>query len=107
MGVRIGINGFGRIGRQFLKAVLERHPELEVVAVNDLADPQMNAFLFKHDTNYGNFPGEVSATADAIVIDGHSIKVVQERDPAKLPWRELGIDIVVESTGFFTDATKA
>jgi glyceraldehyde 3-phosphate dehydrogenase len=121
MTARVAINGFGRIGRQFLKAALERHASLDVaarakaiprgaidvVAVNDLADPQMNAFLFKHDTNYGNFPGEVSATADAIMIDGHRIKVVQEKDPAKLPWRELGIDIVVECTGFFTDATKA
>ena len=104
---RIAINGFGRIGRQFLKAVLERHPEIEIVAVNDLADPKMNALLFKHDSNYGAFPGEVSATADAIVVDGRRIKVLQERDPAKLPWKDLGIDIVIESTGFFTDATKA
>ncbi|HUG05107.1 MAG TPA: type I glyceraldehyde-3-phosphate dehydrogenase [Candidatus Limnocylindria bacterium] len=107
MGVRIGINGFGRIGRLFLKAVLERHPELEVVGVNDLTDPQMNAYLFKHDTNYGNFKGDVSATADSLVIDGRRIKVLQERDPAKLPWKALDVDIVIESTGFFTDATKA
>ena len=108
MTVRVAINGFGRIGRQFLKAALERQPDaFEVVAVNDLTDPQMNAFLFKHDTNYGAFQGEVSATADALMIDGHRITVVQEKDPAKLPWRELGVDVVVESTGFFTDATKA
>jgi glyceraldehyde 3-phosphate dehydrogenase len=107
MTARIAINGFGRIGRQFLKAVLERHPELEIVAVNDLADPKMNALLFKHDSNYGTFPGEVSATADAIVVAGRRIKVLQERDPAKLPWKALDIDIVIESTGFFTDATKA
>src|SRR6266508_1861449 len=107
MTTRVAINGFGRIGRQFLKAALERQPDLEIVAVNDLADPQMNAFLFKHDTNYGTFQGEVSATADEIVIDGHHIKVVQEKDPSKLPWRDLRIDIVIESTGFFTDATKA
>ena len=107
MGVRIGINGFGRIGRLFLKAVLERHPDLDIVAVNDLADPKMNAHLFKHDSNYGNFKGDVSATADAIVIDGRSVKVLQDRDPAKLPWKALGVDIVIESTGFFTDATKA
>jgi glyceraldehyde 3-phosphate dehydrogenase len=107
MGVRIGINGFGRIGRLFLKAVLERHPDLDIVAVNDLADPKMNAHLFKHDSNYGNFKGDVSATADAIVINGHSVKVLQDRDPAKLPWKALGVDIVIESTGFFTDATKA
>ncbi len=107
MGARIAINGFGRIGRQFLKAVLERHPDLEVVAINDLADPKMNALLFKHDSNYGTFDGEVSATADAIVVDGRAIKILQERDPAKLPWKDLAIDIVIESTGFFTDATKA
>ncbi|TME89330.1 MAG: type I glyceraldehyde-3-phosphate dehydrogenase [Chloroflexi bacterium] len=107
MGVRIGINGFGRIGRLFLKAVLERHPDLDIVAVNDLADPKMNAHLFKHDSNYGNFKGDVSATADAIVINGHSVKVLQDRDPGKLPWKALAVDIVIESTGFFTDATKA
>jgi glyceraldehyde 3-phosphate dehydrogenase len=108
MAVRVGVNGFGRIGRQFVKAWLERHPKaFEVVAVNDLADPAMNAFLFKHDTNYGKYDGEVSATADTIDIDGHKIKVLQEKDPAKLPWKDLGVDIVIESTGFFTDATKA
>ena len=107
MGVRIGINGFGRIGRLFLKAVLERHPDLDIVAVNDLADPKMNAHLFKHDSNYGNYKGDVSATADAIVIDGRNVKVLQDRDPAKLPWKALNVDIVIESTGFFTDATKA
>ena len=107
MGVRIGINGFGRIGRLFLKAVLERHPDLDIIAVNDLADPKMNAHLFKHDSNYGNYKGEVSATADAIVIDGRNVKVLQDRDPAKLPWKALNVDIVIESTGFFTDATKA
>jgi glyceraldehyde 3-phosphate dehydrogenase len=107
MGARIAINGFGRIGRQFLKAVLERHPDLEIVAVNDLADPAMNALLFKHDTNYGAFKGEVSSTADSLVIDGRTIKVLQERDPAKLPWKSLDVDIVIESTGFFTDGTKA
>ncbi len=104
---RVAINGFGRIGRQSLKALLERHPQIEIVAINDLADPKMNAHLFKHDSNYGKFDGDVHATADEIVIDGRRIKVFQERDPAKLPWKELGIDIVIESTGFFTDATKA
>ncbi len=107
MKARVAINGFGRIGRQFLKASLERHPEIEIVALNDLADPKMNAHLFKHDSNYGKYKGEVSATADSLVIDGRSIKVLQERDPAKLPWKDLNVDIVVESTGFFTDATKA
>lgn len=104
---KVAVNGFGRIGRQFVKAMLERHPEVDIVALNDLVDPQMNAYLFKRDTNYGTYAGEVSATADELVIDGRRIKVLQERDPAKLPWRSLGVDIVVESTGFFTDATKA
>ncbi|HYK98684.1 MAG TPA: type I glyceraldehyde-3-phosphate dehydrogenase [Candidatus Acidoferrales bacterium] len=107
MSARIAINGFGRIGRQFLKAALERHPDLEIVAINDLADPKMNALLFKHDSTYGTFKGDVSATADSILIDGRQIKILQERDPAKLPWKDLDIDIVIESTGFFTDATKA
>jgi glyceraldehyde 3-phosphate dehydrogenase (phosphorylating) len=106
-GARVAINGFGRIGRQFLKAIIERHPEIEIVALNDLADPKMNAHLFKHDSNYGTYPGEVSATADGLAIDGRVIKVLQEKEPGKLPWKELGIDIVIESTGFFTDATKA
>jgi glyceraldehyde 3-phosphate dehydrogenase len=107
MKARVAINGFGRIGRQFLKASLERHPEVEIVALNDLADPKMNAHLFKHDSNYGKYPGDVSATADSLIVDGRTIKVLQERDPAKLPWKALEVDIVVESTGFFTDATKA
>jgi len=104
---KVAINGFGRIGRVYLRAVLERHPDLEIVAVNDLADPQMNAHLFKHDTNYGNFKGQVSATADSLTIDGRRIKVLQEKDPANLPWKALGVDIAIESTGFFTDGTKA
>ena len=104
---RVAINGFGRIGRLFLRASLGRHPDIEVVAVNDLADPKMNAHLFKHDSNYGAYKGEVSATADALVIDGRRIRVLQEKDPAKLPWKELDVDIVVESTGFFTDGQLA
>ena len=104
---KVAINGFGRIGRVYLRAVLERHPDLEIVAVNDLADPAMNAHLFKHDTNYGNFKGEVSATADSLTIDGRRIAVLQEKDPASLPWKALGVDIAIESTGFFTDGTKA
>ena len=108
MTTRIGINGFGRIGRQVLRATMERHPdELEVVAVNDLADPKSNAHLFKYDTNFGRYPGTVEATDGAIVVDGQAIKSVSERDPAKLPWGELGVDIVVESTGFFTNGEKA
>ncbi len=104
---RVAINGFGRIGRLFLRASLGRHPDIEVVAVNDLADPKMNAHLFKHDSNYGAYKGEVSATADALVIDGRRIRVLQEKDPAKLPWKELDVDIVVESTGFFADGQLA
>ena len=104
---KVAINGFGRIGRQFLKAMIERHPNIEIVALNDLADPKMNAHLFKHASNYGKYPGDVEATADALLVDGRRIKVLQERDPAKLPWKDLGVDIVIESTAFFTDATKA
>ena len=108
MTTRIGINGFGRIGRQTLKAMLERHPdELEVVAVNDLADDETNAHLFKYDSTYGRFAGEVHAGDNAIVVDGREIRSFSERDPAALPWGDLGVDIVVESTGIFTDATKA
>ncbi len=107
MTVRVGINGFGRIGRQSLKALIERTPEVEVVAVNDLVDVPTNALLFKHDSTYGAYPGEVSHTDDAIVIDGKVIKVLQFKDPALLPWGDLGVDIVIESTGLFTDAEKA
>ena len=95
MTTRIGINGFGRIGRQTLKAMLERHPdELEVVAVNDLADDATNAHLFKYDSTYGRFAGEVHAGDSAIVVDGHEIRSFSERDPAALPWGDLGVDIV-------------
>jgi glyceraldehyde 3-phosphate dehydrogenase len=107
MTVRVGINGFGRIGRQSLKAILERSPELEVVAVNDIVDVPTNALLFAHDSTYGNFPGTVTHTDDSIVINGKTIKVLQIKDPAQLPWKDLGVDIVIESTGIFTDATKA
>jgi glyceraldehyde 3-phosphate dehydrogenase len=107
MTVRVGINGFGRIGRQSLKALIERAPEVEVVAVNDLVDVKTNALLFKHDSTYGAYPGEVGHTDDAIVIDGKAVKVLQVKDPATLPWADLGVDIVLESTGLFTDAEKA
>ncbi|HYO42528.1 MAG TPA: type I glyceraldehyde-3-phosphate dehydrogenase [Candidatus Limnocylindrales bacterium] len=107
MTVRVGINGFGRIGRQSLKALIERSPEVEVVAVNDLVDVKTNALLFKHDSTYGAYPGEVSHTDDSIVIDGKTVKVLQVKDPATLPWGDLGVDIVLESTGLFTDAEKA
>ena len=107
MTVRVGINGFGRIGRQSLKAILERAPDLEVVAVNDLVDTSMNALLFKHDSTYGAYPGSVEHTDDALIIDGREIKVLQVKDPAALPWDDLGVELVLESTGLFTDAEKA
>jgi len=107
MSVRVGINGFGRIGRQSLKAILERAPELEVVAINDLVETSLNALLFKHDSTYGAYPGIVDHTDDALIIDGREIKVLKEKDPATLPWGDLGVDVVLESTGIFTDAEKA
>jgi glyceraldehyde 3-phosphate dehydrogenase len=107
MSVRVGINGFGRIGRQSLKAILERAPEVEVVAVNDLVDTSLNALLFKHDSTYGAYPGTVDHTDDSLIIDGREIKVLKEKDPAALPWGDLGVDLVLESTGIFTDADKA
>jgi glyceraldehyde 3-phosphate dehydrogenase len=105
--MRIGINGFGRIGRNFTKALLERHPNVEIAAVNDLTSAAECAHLFKYDSNYGTFDGAVSSSADGITIDGREIKVIAERDPGKLPWKALGVDVVVESTGIFTDAVKA
>jgi glyceraldehyde 3-phosphate dehydrogenase len=107
MATRVGINGFGRIGRQSLKALIERAPDIEVVAVNDLVDAEMNALLFKRDSTYGTYPGDVRAGDSSIIIDGHEIKILAERDPANLPWGDLGVDIVLESTGIFTDAAKA
>jgi glyceraldehyde 3-phosphate dehydrogenase len=108
MALRVGINGFGRIGRQSMKAMLERHPQdIEVVAINDLTDTHTNAHLLKYDSTYGRFPGEVEATEDSLIVNGHKIKVLAQRDPAQIPWGDLGIQLVIESTGFFTDASKA
>jgi glyceraldehyde 3-phosphate dehydrogenase len=107
MAVRVAINGFGRIGRQSLKAILEREIPVDVVAVNDLADASMNAHLFKHDSTYGAYRGVVEHTDDAVIVDGRAIKVLAEPDPTKLPWAELGVDIVLESTGKFRDPGKA
>jgi glyceraldehyde 3-phosphate dehydrogenase len=108
MATKVGINGFGRIGRQILKAVVENYKgKLEVVALNDLTDTKTNAHLFRYDSNYGAYQGKVEATEDSIVIDGNKVKVISERDPGKIPWSEYGIDIVVESTGLFTKAEKA
>ena len=107
MKIQVGINGFGRIGRQTLKAIHERHgDELQVVAVNDLYDTKTNAHLFKYDSNYGIYEGTVDIKGNDLVIDGETIKVFAERDPGNLPWADLGVDIVVESTGVFRDATS-
>jgi glyceraldehyde 3-phosphate dehydrogenase len=107
MTARVGINGFGRIGRQSLRALIERSPDVEVVAVNDLVDAGMNALLFKHDSTYGAYPGTVEHTDDALIVDGREIRVLKESDPAALPWGELGVDIVLESTGKFRDTGKS
>jgi len=107
MTVRVGINGFGRIGRQSLKALIERTPDVEVVAVNDLVDTSLNALLFKHDSTYGAYPGTVEHKDDALIVDGREIKVFKEADPAGLPWGDLGVDIVLESTGKFRDPGKS
>lgn len=106
MSVKVGINGFGRIGRLALKAGL-KNKDLEFVAVNDLTDAKTLAHLFKYDSTFGVYPGTVAAKEGAIVIDGKEIKVTAEKDPSKLPWKQLGVDIVIESTGHFTDAEKA
>ena len=104
MTTRVGINGFGRIGRQVLKAINELHPgSLEVVAVNDLFDAETNAHLFKYDSNYGRYEGTVEVKDGNLVVDGKEIKVLSERNPYDLPWKDLGVDIVVESTGIFRD----
>ncbi len=108
MVTRIGINGFGRIGRLVLRANQERNEgKVEVAAVNDLTDAETNAHLLKWDTSYGGYPGKVEANNGDLVVDGRAIKVFSERDPAAIPWGEMGVDLVVESTGIFTDAEKA
>ncbi|MFN8617453.1 MAG: type I glyceraldehyde-3-phosphate dehydrogenase [Dehalococcoidia bacterium] len=108
MATKVGINGFGRIGRQVLKAITDRYPgKLEVVAINDLVATDVNANLLKYDSNYGRWNKDVRAESDAIVVDGRAIKVFAERDPGAIPWGSAGVDIVIESTGLFTDATKA
>jgi glyceraldehyde 3-phosphate dehydrogenase len=108
MATRIGINGFGRVGRLTFRALNQYHRDnLEVVAINDLTNTKTNAHLLKWDSSYGAYPGEVQSSQDSIVVDGKQIKVFSERDPANIPWGNLGADIVIESTGAFTDATKA
>jgi glyceraldehyde 3-phosphate dehydrogenase len=106
--VKVGINGFGRIGRQALKNILRVHGDsLDVVAINDLLDTKTNAHLFKYDSTYGMHAGTVEARESSLVIDGEEIAITAERDPANIPWKKYGVDVVVESTGFFTDAKKA
>ena len=107
MTTRVGINGFGRIGRNFFRAALEQGADIEVVAVNDLTDNKTLAHLLKYDSITGRFQGEVSYDDEGIVVDGKHIKVLAQRNPADLPWGELGVEVVVESTGFFTDGEKA
>jgi len=108
MAVKLGINGFGRIGRQVTKALFEKYGDkFELVAVNDLGDVKTNAHMFKYDSNYGVYPGAVKVDGGDIVIDDHRVKVLSERDPSKLPWGDLGVDIVIESTGLFTAREKA
>ncbi len=108
MATKIGINGFGRIGRQVFKAILDRHSsDLEVVAINDLADSKTNAHLLKYDTNYGRFPGTVEVSNGNLVVNERAVRVFSERDPAQIPWGEVGAEMVIESTGIFTQAERA
>ncbi len=108
MTTKIGINGFGRIGRLTLRALNAcQGDKLEVAAINDLTDTKTNAHLLKWDSTYGPYPGEVKATEDSIIVDGREVKVLSERDPGNIPWQDCGVNIVIESTGLFTDATKA
>src|SRR5947209_8837074 len=107
MAVRVGINGFGRIGRNVFRAAYERGADIEWLAVNDLVDPKTIAHLLKYDSNYGPFPGTVEATRTGLRVDGNEIRVLAERDPGALPWEELGAEVVIESTGLFTDRENA
>jgi glyceraldehyde 3-phosphate dehydrogenase len=108
MTTKIGINGFGRVGRQALRIIREKYPDkLEVAAINDLFDAATNAHLFEYDTNYGTYHGSVEAQGNDLMVDGRAIRVLAERDPAKLPWRDLGVQVVIESTGVFTEGPKA
>ena len=106
--IKVGINGFGRIGRQVLKAIIERYPDkLQVVAINDLYDVNTNAHLFKYDSNYGRFHGEVKVLADGFLINGKEVKSFACKNPAEIPWKSVGVDLVIESTGVFTEKEKA
>jgi len=107
MAKKVGINGFGRIGRNFYRAYLERKPGFEIVAVNDLAEPEVLAHLLRYDSTHGMLGGDVAASDGSITADGHTFTVLAERDPAALPWKDMGVDVVVESTGLFTDREGA
>src|SRR5438309_3018754 len=107
MPVKIGINGFGRIGRNFLRATRKAEADFDLVAVNDITDPKTLAHLLKYDSVFGRFEGTITAEQEAILIDGHRMRVLAERDPANLPWKELGAEIVIESTGLFTNREDA
>jgi glyceraldehyde 3-phosphate dehydrogenase len=107
MPVRVGINGFGRIGRNVFRAAYEKGADIEWLGINDIGDPKMFAHLLKYDSNYGPFPGTVEATDTGLIVDGREIRYLSERDPAALPWGELGADVVIESTGLFTDRENA
>jgi glyceraldehyde 3-phosphate dehydrogenase len=107
MATKVGINGFGRIGRNFYRAYLQKKPGFEIVAVNDLASPDVLAHVLKYDSSHGVLEADISETTDEISVDGQSFKVLSERDPTALPWQELGVDVVVESTGLFTDREGA
>ncbi|HVG99659.1 MAG TPA: type I glyceraldehyde-3-phosphate dehydrogenase [Miltoncostaeaceae bacterium] len=107
MSVRVGINGFGRIGRNVFRAAMQRDADLDIVAVNDITDTATLAHLLDYDSIFGRYPGAVEARDDHIVVDGREVRVLAERDPASLPWKELGVDVVIESTGLFTDRDKA
>src|ERR1051326_3454431 len=107
MAVKVGINGFGRIGRNVFRAAHAAGADLEFVAVNDLVDPATMAHLLKYDSILGRFPGEVEAAEGAIFVDGREVKMLSERDPAELPWADLGVEVVIESTGFFTGRDEA
>src|SRR5579864_852817 len=107
MAIKVGINGFGRIGRNIYRAALKLNADIDVVAVNDIGDAKTFAHLLKHDTTFGTLPQAVSHDSDSIKVNGHSIKFLSHKDPAELPWKDLGVDLVIESTGLFTDANKA
>src|SRR5947199_6642328 len=107
MAVKAGINGFGRIGRNLFRAAYESGSDLEFVAVNDLIDAEMIAHLFKYDSILGRFPGEIEVSGDGVTVDGKQLKVLNQKDPGALPWGDLGVEVVIESTGLFTDREGA